>query len=367
MSAEALAEELGGVDARIVNCAKTCKNGELTTSMFTSSLEGMTFKAKAAQVALKGLGIVGNALVGMLASFVVTGIIKGIDYLINREEKLKESLYDSIEAFEETTSEMESLEEQVKTLGENIADLQKLKDAGTISIADDEELQKLKDENEELERQIALLQDKQIRESKEVLKNAEKQEDDYVQSRYSLGNHVTPAQELRLGTQAYIYAINSGDESLAKEHSERIVDMYDEIQPTLDAYRSLEEAGYTLSESEQEHFDALKKGEEAYLLYIYLTNNTKEAFVALNEEMQRSVMLRHLVMEKGMTEEQAGFVLDNIKPEDYEALYDTEFDPPVLTDYDTAEEYGKAYAEAWLSGIKETVSETENPHETAVS
>lgn len=348
--------------------AKTCKNGELTTKGFSASLEGMTLKAKAGQVALKGLSLVGNALAGIAVSFAINGLIKGIDYLINREEKLKESLSDSIDAFESTTSEIESLDEQVKTLGENIAELQKLKDTGTISIADDEELKKLKEENDELERQIALLQDKQIREGKQVLKDAEKQEDDYVQSRYSLGNNVTPAEELWGATQAYIYAINSGNDALAKEHGERAVDMYEKIQPTLEAYRSLEEAGYTLSESEQKHFEELKKGESAYLMYTYLTNNTKEAFVALNEEMQRSVLLRHLVMEKGMTEEQAGFVLDNVKPEDYEGLWDAEFTPPALTDYSTAEEYGKAYAEAWLSGIEGRVEEQpQNPDEITVS
>lgn len=366
LSAEALAEEIGGVDDRIVNYAKTCKNGEMTTRGFSSSLEGMTLKAKAGQVALKGLSLVGNALAGIAVSFVVTSVIKGIDYLINREEKLKESLSDSIEVFESTTSEIKSLDEQVKTLGENIAELQKLKDAGTISIADDEELQKLKEENDELERQIALLQDKQIREGKQVLKDAEKQEDDYVQSRYSLGNKVTPAEELWLGTQSYIYAINSNNDALAKEHGDRVVDMYEKIQPTLEAYRSLEEAGYTLSESEKEHFDELKKGEDAYLMYVYLTNSTKEAFVALNQEMQKSVMLRHLVMEKGMTEEQAGFVLNNIDPEDYENLYGTEFAPSALTDYATAEEYGKAYAEAWLSGIEENVQGSTSDNEITV-
>ena len=341
-----------------------CKNNTKALEELTVAQQANTASAKAGAVAMKALSIAGNMLVMTLISIAISKVVEGFDYLIHRSERLKETLDESIDAFESTTSEIETLEGQVESLAEKIEELQKLKDAGTISIADDEELKKLKEENDELERQIALLQDKQIREGKQVLKDAEKQEDDYVQSRYSLGNKVTPAEELWGATQAYIYAVNSGNDALAKEHGERAVDMYEKIQPTLEAYRSLEEAGYTLSESEQKHFEELKKGESAYLMYTYLTNNTKEAFVALNEEMQRSVLLRHLVMEKGMTEEQAGFVLDNVQPEDYEGLWDAKFTPPALTDYATAEEYGKAYAEAWLSGVEGRVEEQpQNPDE----
>ena len=67
MSADVLAEKIGNVDERIINYAKTCKNGELTTKGFTSSLEGMTIGAKAGQVALKGLALVGK----MLASYLL--------------------------------------------------------------------------------------------------------------------------------------------------------------------------------------------------------------------------------------------------------------------------------------------------------
>lgn len=245
-----------------------CKNNTQALEELTVAQRTNTASAKAGAVAMKALSVAGNMLVMTLASIAISKVIEGFDYLIHRSERLKETLSESIDAFESTTSEIEALEGEIESLAEKIEELQKLKDAGTISIADDEELQKLKEENDELERQIALLQDKQIREGKQVLKDAKKQSDDYVQSRYSLGNKVTPAKELWMGTQAYIYAINSDNDALAKEHGEQVVDMYEKIQPTLEAYRSLEEAGYALSESEQEHYDELKKGEEAYLMYV---------------------------------------------------------------------------------------------------
>ena len=80
MSAEALAEKIGIVDERIVNYAKTCKNGELTTKGFTTSLDEMSVGAKAGRVALQGLAMVGNMLAMVLVSKLVEGIYQLATY-----------------------------------------------------------------------------------------------------------------------------------------------------------------------------------------------------------------------------------------------------------------------------------------------
>lgn len=334
----------------------------LSQEAISNATQKMTVKMKLAEVGMKALSVAGNMLLFMGISMAISGLIKGIDYLIHREEKLQEALDESISTLESTTSEIKSLEEQVKTCAEKIAELQKLKDAGTISLADEEELNNLKEENEELERQIALLQDKQIREGKQVLKDAKKQEDDKVQSRYKLGHKVTPSQELHGAVQAFIYAQNTDNDALADEHGARVEDMYEKIQPTLEAYRSLEEAGYDLSDAEEEHYAQLKKAEDEYLLYTHLLNGTKESFVALSEEMQKQVLIRDLFYKKGMTQEQATAVVENIKPEDYVKMWesDFEFTPPDPNDYDSAEEYGKAYADAWIKGAQEGIEKNAN-------
>lgn len=379
LSAEALAEELGGVDSRIVSYAKTCKNGELTTKGFSASLEGMTLKAKAGQVALKGLSIVGNALAGMAISFAITGLIKGIDYLINREEKLKESLSDSIDAFEATTSEIESLDEQVKTLGESIAELQKLKDTGTISIADDAELQKLKEENDELERQIALKQRQQITEGKEALENARYFSTKTVTSKYDFistsrdeataAKQVSVEDEMQLAMDAYKEykellknenlsdGVRSVYEDMLSDAETRIDEMYEILEAERQAYLKLEDAGYALSADDKERLNDLNRFSDVFLLWNHNLTQTKESFTSLNAEQQRAILLNRL-LEQGLSDTEANYVVNNISDDDLQEYWDKDFTfiPPVLTDYETAEEYGKAYAEAWLAGVY-TVSE----------
>lgn len=322
------------------------------------ALKQQTLSAKAATLGLKALSIAGNMLLSMGISMAISATIKGIDYLIHRQEKLKEALDESISALEGTTLEIEELEKQSETCAEKIAELQKLKNAGIISIADEKELEKLKKENDELERQIVLLKDKQIREGKETLKKTKKQDDELVKSRYSLGNNVRTDEEINYAAQQFLYARNTGNEALQTEASDRIVEMYEKIQPTLEAYRALEDAGYDLSDSEKERYEQLKNGEQTYLLYLYWIRGTKDEFAALNEETQKNVLLGNL-MKKGLSREQADAVMTNIKPEDYVKIWESDFKftPPDPNDYESAEEYGKAYAEAWLNGLKDGVSD----------
>lgn len=109
LSAEALAEDLGGVDDSIINYAKSCKNGELTTEGFKSSIKGMSVSAKAGQVALKGLAIAGNMLATLAITAAISFAVKKIDEVIVTTEELKEKV-------EELTSEYESA---IKTAREN--------------------------------------------------------------------------------------------------------------------------------------------------------------------------------------------------------------------------------------------------------
>lgn len=62
LSAEALAEQMENVDQRIIDYAKTCKNGEMTTEGFKASIDTMSFSAKAGKVALQALAMAGNML-----------------------------------------------------------------------------------------------------------------------------------------------------------------------------------------------------------------------------------------------------------------------------------------------------------------
>ena len=57
LNAEALSEQLENVDQRIIDYAKTYKNGEMTTEGFKASIDTMSFSAKAGKVALQALAM----------------------------------------------------------------------------------------------------------------------------------------------------------------------------------------------------------------------------------------------------------------------------------------------------------------------
>ena len=74
LSAEALAEQMGNVDSSIVHYAKTCKNGEMTTSGFKKSINSLSLSAKAGKLALHALSMAGNIAVSIGISKLIEGI-----------------------------------------------------------------------------------------------------------------------------------------------------------------------------------------------------------------------------------------------------------------------------------------------------
>ena len=190
MSAEALAESLGGVDDRILNYAKTCKNGAMTTQGFKTSLEGMTLSSKAATVAMKALSIAGNMLVFWGISKAIEMVTRAIDKNINRVKYANEALADSKSKYDETTQSIEDLQNEIDDCTESIKDLQSQADNGTISVTDEEQLRILKETNEELERQLKVKQELQLIAAEEAVDNADKTLGTYHQSKYIIDDNI---------------------------------------------------------------------------------------------------------------------------------------------------------------------------------
>ena len=355
---------------------KANKAARTSAIAHNQALKQQTLSAKAGQLALKGLALVGNMLAGVVLSLAISELVKGIDYLINRQEKLKESLEDSVSKFESATSEVNNLKEEIETCGEKISDLQELADNGTISVSDEKELELLKETNKELERKLALKQAEQIQAQKEVLEDNKSNINQKVYSSYaginSNGNFkkVSVGTELELALNEYekyskLLLETDVNSSLYKQlenganiATKTINKMYESISPSIDAYDKLIEAGYELTDVEKTEYDNLRRLQDGYLLYNYNLNGTKEAFQGLNTEQQRNIILNRL-LEQGLSDVQAQYVMDNISDDDLSDLWgkDFSFTPPEFTDYATAEEYGKAYAEAWLNGAQEIMSQ----------
>lgn len=328
-----------------------------------------------ASIGVKLLSVALNALSGLAISLLIKGITWAIDELIVTTEEAKETLNESVSEFESLTDEVKSLETELKTCTERLADLQKLANNGTISIADEEQLRLLKEENEELERKLALKQAEQIDSQKEVLKNAKQLSDKEVKSKYILQDidggiyyeKVNPAEELIAAIDKYNeFKENPNgygfiDEQYVESASKRVQEMYDIISPTIDAYNKLIDAGYILTGEDKKRYEQLKQVQDEYLLYNYSLNGTKEAFQGLNVAQQKNIVLNRL-LNQGLSDIQANSVLSNINEDDLDDLWgsDFSFTPPDMKDTSTAEEYGKAYAEAWLASIGETIQDEDN-------
>lgn len=366
-------------DTLVASILQTGQNTKeaISWDVLTTSIKNTT-KSLIAFLTTNPLGI------AMLAIGIGSAIAAVYDALHTSAEEAKENLEESVSAYESVTEEIKSLETELKTCTERLEELQKLADNGTISVANEEELELLKEQNEELERKIALKQAEQIQKQKDVIEDAQDSLGATVDSKYKTGGSdnstyavdVTPAEEMKLAMKAYKEAtdylanpnvskgIRSTYEGFQKDASYRITEMYNLISPTIDAYDKLIEAGYTLTSTEQKQYDELKASEDAYLLYNYNLNKTIEAFRALNEEEQQNILLERL-KKQGLTDEQANAVLNNISEENYDEVWDKDFSftPPEMTDTTTAEEYGKAYAEAWLAGIDEIIQKDDDKFE----
>lgn len=83
---------------------------------YNNGLEQMTISAKAANIALKGLALVGNAVASFFAAFAFQAIITGIDNYIHRVDNAK----DALEKFNSSVKEQkDNLSTQESWINEN--------------------------------------------------------------------------------------------------------------------------------------------------------------------------------------------------------------------------------------------------------
>lgn len=118
LSAEALAEQMENVDESIINYAKTCKNGEMTTEGFKASINGMSISAKAGKVALQALAMAGN----MLLFWGISEAITLIHDCATASDRLKESASNLGNQFSSTRSDIEGYKSKINGLYNTIND-----------------------------------------------------------------------------------------------------------------------------------------------------------------------------------------------------------------------------------------------------
>lgn len=334
----------------------TAGMGRYALSLTTAALKTFTLKA-----ATMALNMVTSFLVSQLVSAAISGIISLYSQLHQTMDDLHDSLEESVNKFDESANEAKELESELKACTDRIAELQKLADNETISIADKKELELLHETNDELERKIALKKEEKIDDAKDVLDDAKNLLNKKVLSSYTYvdgteetGSHyyakVLPTEEFQTAISKY----ESGDVKNHEIDPKSVIEKtYAMFSPAIDAYKKLIEYGYDLSEEQETEYNNLKRLQDEYLLYRYNINGTKETFKALNEEQKRKAVSDRLI-EKGLEKDNIAAILGNISSDELDEFWDKDFSfvPPELTDYNTAEEYGKAYVTAWLNGVR---------------
>lgn len=178
LSAEALAEEMHNVDSSIIDYAKTCKNGELTTAGFKKSLEGMSFSAQAGQVVLKSFAAIGNMAAMWLVSKGIELAVTAFGNYIHQAERAREATKESIRQLNNTSAEVESLEGKIASLNEEILKLN--------PITDSDDIRNLKLETAEMNAQLAIMKEQKRLEGKEADSNAQKSLGKLQGSRYAV-------------------------------------------------------------------------------------------------------------------------------------------------------------------------------------
>ena len=273
ISAEALAENLGGVDDAIVNYAKNCKNGELTTNGFTSSIQGMSLSAKAGQIALKGLAIAGNIGLGLLISWGLPKLIELIDNAHTSAKELKEQFEELKQEFSKVESELDSVNSELET---TVQRLRELENRDTLTFVEQEEYDNLKRTSAELERQNALLEaqlDLKNREKNEAFVNIMNSEDDSRRSVKKVHENGRAKKNLE-GKELVEFWDNETLKQLAKatnrKASAKTQEELDNVQNLIDKY----------SKKAMEQYDEYAKSAEGIS---YIPNPSTETDRQVNE------------------------------------------------------------------------------------
>lgn len=97
----------------------------LSEETISNATNTMTFSAKAGQVALKGLALAGNMVVGILAGFVISKAIEGLDNLVHAADNAKESAEGFASSFSSMNDEFSSNDSKLSDLQKQYDELSK--------------------------------------------------------------------------------------------------------------------------------------------------------------------------------------------------------------------------------------------------
>lgn len=107
------------------NLIKSGNSVILSEETISNATNTMTFSAKAGQVALKGLALAGNMVVGILVGFVISEAIEGLDNLVHAADNAKESAESFSNSFSSMNNEFNSNDSKLSDLQKKYDELSK--------------------------------------------------------------------------------------------------------------------------------------------------------------------------------------------------------------------------------------------------
>lgn len=107
------------------NLIKSGNSVILSEEAISNATNTMTFSAKTGQVALKGLVLAGNMVVGILAGFVISKAIEGLDNLVHAADNAKESAEGFASSFSSMNDEFSSNDSKLSDLQKQYDELSK--------------------------------------------------------------------------------------------------------------------------------------------------------------------------------------------------------------------------------------------------
>ncbi len=165
LSAEALAEQMENIDNRIINYAKSCKNGELTTQGFREAMENTSLSAKTGKAALQTLAAAGNMAAGFLIMAGIQAAATAIDNYVHRVENANEAMDNAVSEYRSAKSRLEDISTEL-TMQTQQMDALLAKDS--LTYIEKEQLEQLKEATKELQAQEDIESGRAERASKEA-------------------------------------------------------------------------------------------------------------------------------------------------------------------------------------------------------
>lgn len=107
------------------NLIKSGNSVIFSEEAISNAINTMTFSAKAGQVALKGLAIAGNMVVGILAGFVISKAIEGFDNLIHASEKCSERVKELSDNFKSEQNSITQHQSTISSIQDRYVELSK--------------------------------------------------------------------------------------------------------------------------------------------------------------------------------------------------------------------------------------------------